>query len=157
MRFWIEWSKSNSKRKDLIATLASERITDAVLSQTRLRKWMKRQYKEWLLEIEWLMFVEIHKKKNVRENYFLINVANEACMSKAHFFEGPFKQDLGLNCRWKLLLHERLNWAKQYLQLGQFQFKKFAIVSGFRNIHLFHSASKQEIWDCAKVFSTRSC
>jgi AraC-like DNA-binding protein len=145
--------KDGSKEKDLIATLALKELLIR-LSQTQAREMMEKTYKKLAAGNRMAHVIE-YVKKNVREILSLDKLANEACMSKAHFLR-TFKQDLGLTPM-EYVLHERLKLAKQYLQLGQFQVQEVCYLSGFRNITYFIRAFKQEFGLTPKVFQTRFC
>jgi AraC-like DNA-binding protein len=145
--------KDSSKEKDLIATLVLKELLIR-LSQTQAREMMENVYKELAAGNRMAHVVE-YIKRNVREIISLDKLANEACMSKAHFLR-TFKQDLGLTPM-EYVLHERLKLAKQYLLSGQFQVQEVCYLSGFRNITYFIRAFKQAFGLTPKVFQTRSC
>lgn len=143
--------KDGSKEKDLIATLALKELLIR-LSQTQAREMMEKTYKELAAGNRMAHVVE-YIKSNIRENISLDELANEACLSKAHFLRS-FKQELGLTPM-EFVLHERLKLAKQYLQIGQFQIQEVCYMSGFRNITYFIRAFKQEYGLTPKVFQSQ--
>lgn len=144
--------KDGSKEKDLIASLALKELMIR-LSQTQARDMMEQTYKE-LASGNRLAHVVSYIKKNIRENISLDDLAQEACMSKAHFLR-IFKQDMGMTPM-EFVLHERLKLAKKYLQLGKFQIQEVCYMAGFRNNTYFIRAFKQEFGLTPKVFQTRS-
>ena len=83
--------------------------------------------------MSWISF-----KKNIRENLTLEQLASQACMSKSHFVR-TFKQELG-QTPVEFILSERLKLARYYLQIGGFQVKEVAVMSGFNSIGVFHSS-----------------
>lgn len=144
--------QDGSKEKDLIATLALKELLIR-LTQTQAREMMEKRYKELAAGNRMAHVVE-YIKKNVREIISLDKLANHACMSKAHFLR-TFKRDMGLTPM-EYVLHERLNLAKQYLQLGQFQIQEVCYLAGFRNNTYFIRAFKQEFGLTPKVFQMQS-
>jgi AraC-like DNA-binding protein len=140
--------KELSKEKDLIASLALKELLIR-LNQTQAREMLQKTYKE-LSSGNRLAHVVDFIKKNIRENLTLEQLASQACMSKAHFVR-TFKQELG-QTPMEFILCERLKLARYYLQIGGFQVKEVAVMSGFNSIGYFIRAFKQEYGATPKSF-----
>ncbi|WP_100627540.1 AraC family transcriptional regulator [Algoriphagus formosus] len=140
--------KERSKEKDLIASLALKELLIR-LNQTQAREMLQKTYKE-LSSGNRLAHVVDFIKKNIRENLTLEQLASQACMSKAHFVR-TFKQELG-QTPVEFILSERLKLARYYLQIGGFQVKEVAVMSGFNSIGYFIRAFKQEYGATPKSF-----
>jgi AraC-type DNA-binding domain-containing proteins len=140
--------KERSKEKDLIASLALKELLIR-LNQTQAREMLQKTYKE-LSSGNRLAHVVDFIKKNIRENLTLEQLASQACMSKAHFVR-TFKQELG-QTPVEFILSERLKLARYYLQIGGFQVKEVAVMSGFNSIGYFIRAFKQEYGTTPKSF-----
>jgi AraC-like DNA-binding protein len=140
--------KERSKEKDLIASLALKELLIR-LNQTQAREMLQKTYKE-LSSGNRLAHVVDFIKKNIRENLTLEQLASQACMSKAHFVR-TFKQELG-QTPMEFILCERLKLARYYLQIGGFQVKEVAVMSGFNSIRYFIRAFKQEYGTTPKSF-----
>lgn len=140
--------KERSKEKDLIASLALKELLIR-LNQTQAREMLQKTYKE-LSSGNRLAHVVDFIKKNIRENLTLDQLASQACMSKAHFVR-TFKQELG-QTPVEFILSERLKLARYYLQIGGFQVKEVAVMSGFNSIGYFIRAFKQEYGTTPKSF-----
>jgi AraC-like DNA-binding protein len=140
--------KERSKEKDLIASLALKELLIR-LNQTQAREMLQKTYKE-LSSGNRLAHVVDFIKKNIRENLTLEQLASQACMSKAHFVR-TFKQELG-QTPMEFILCERLKLARYYLQIGGFQVKEVAVMSGFNSIGYFIRAFKQEYGATPKSF-----
>lgn len=142
--------KERSREKDLIASLALKELLIR-LSQTQARDMLEKTYKQ-IASGNRLAFVVDYIKQRIREDLSLEELANKACMSKAHFLRS-FKQELGLTPM-EYVLKERLKLAKNYLKLGSFQVKEVAVMAGFKNISYFIRAFKQEFGKTPKVYQT---
>ncbi|KPQ19073.1 MAG: AraC family transcriptional regulator [Algoriphagus marincola HL-49] len=140
--------KERSKEKDLIASLALKELLIR-LNQTQAREMLQKTYKE-LSSGNRLAHVVDFIKKNIRENLTLEQLASQACMSKSHFVR-TFKQELG-QTPVEFILSERLKLARYYLQIGGFQVKEVAVMSGFNSIGYFIRAFKQEYGTTPKSF-----
>ncbi|MBY5949506.1 AraC family transcriptional regulator [Algoriphagus marincola] len=140
--------KERSKEKDLIASLALKELLIR-LNQTQAREMLQKTYKE-LSSGNRLAHVVDFIKKKIRENLTLEQLASQACMSKAHFVR-TFKQELG-QTPVEFILSERLKLARYYLQIGGFQVKEVAVMSGFNSIGYFIRAFKQEYGTTPKSF-----
>jgi AraC-like DNA-binding protein len=144
--------KERSREKDVIATLALKELLIR-LTQTQARELLEKTYKQ-MASHNRLAHVVAFIKSNIREDITLETLSAEACMSKTHFSR-TFKNDLGLSPM-DFILKERLNLAKNYLRMANYQIQEVCYMSGFNNITYFIRAFKAEFGVTPKVFqSTR--
>ncbi|MCH7413652.1 AraC family transcriptional regulator [Belliella sp. R4-6] len=140
--------KERSKEKDVIATLALKELLIR-LTQTQAREMLEKTYKQ-LASNNRLAHVVDYMKKNIRENLTLETLSAKACMSKAHFSRS-FKNELGISPM-EYILKERLNLAKNYLRMANYQIQEVCFMAGFNNITYFIRAFKAEFGTTPKVF-----
>lgn len=140
--------KERSKEKDVIATLALKELLIR-LTQTQAREMLEKTYKQ-LSSNNRLAHVVDFIKVNIRENLTLDQLSSKACMSKPHFSRS-FKNELGLSPM-EFILKERLNLAKNYLRMANYQIQEVCFMAGFNNITYFIRAFKAEFGMTPKVF-----
>lgn len=140
--------KERSKEKDVIASLALKELLIR-LTQTQAREMLQKTYKQFSSNNR-LAHVVDFIKANIRENLTLDQLSSKACMSKAHFSRS-FKIELGLSPM-EFVLKERLNLAKNYLRMANYQIQEVCFMSGFNNITYFIRAFKGEFGMTPKVF-----
>jgi AraC family transcriptional regulator len=140
--------KERSREKDLIASFALKELLIR-LSQTQARDMLEKTYKTQASSNR-IAFIVDFIKSNIREDLTLEQLADKACMSKAHFSR-TFKSELGLSPM-EFILKERLKLAKQFLQIGQHQIQEVCYMAGFNNPTYFIRAFKQEFGTTPRVF-----
>jgi AraC-like DNA-binding protein len=140
--------KERSKEKDVIATLALKELLIR-LTQTQARKLLQTSYKQ-LSSSNRLGYVVDYIKNNIRENLTLETLSSKACMSKAHFSRS-FKNELGISPM-EFILKERLNLARNYLRVANYQIQEVCYMSGFSNVTYFIRAFKSEFGATPKVY-----
>ncbi len=141
--------KERSKEKDLIASFALKELLIR-LTQTQARDMLEKTYKE-LSSKNRLAHVVDYIKNNIREDFTLDQLANKACMSKAHFVR-TFKLELGMTPM-DFILNERLKLARQYLVMGGFQVQEVAAMSGFKSDNYFIRAFKRQFGKTPRAFA----
>ncbi len=140
--------KERSKEKDVIASLALKELLIR-LTQTQARDMLQKTYKQ-LSSSNRLAHVVDFIKTNIREELNLDILSAKACMSKPHFSRS-FKQELGISPM-EFILKERLNLAKNYLRMANYQIQEVCFMAGFNNITYFIRAFKAEFGVTPKVY-----
>lgn len=141
--------KDRSKEKDLIASFALKELLIR-LTQTQARDLLEKTYKS-MASTNRLAHVVDFIKSNIREDFTVEQLANKACMSKAHFIR-TFKLEIGMTPI-DFILNERLKLARQYLLIGSFQVQEVAAMSGFNNSTYFNRAFKRAYGKTPKSFA----
>ncbi|MFD2037248.1 helix-turn-helix domain-containing protein [Belliella marina] len=140
--------KERSKEKDVIATLALKELLIR-LTQTQAKELLQKTYKQ-LSSSNRLAHVIDFIKNNIRESVSLDTLSAKACMSKAHFSRS-FKNELGISPM-EFVLKERLNLARNYLRMANYQIQEVCFMSGFNNITYFIRVFKAEFGTTPKVY-----